>query len=86
MTVTLIEVVGLAAFLTNVAGNFMLVYKNRWGWWGWVVRLISISLWFVYGVGDSSLPNTANAIVFFFINCWGIWKWREERKVAPDAR
>lgn len=79
MQVTLVEVVGFAAFLTNVAGNFMLVYKNRWGLWGWVVRLISITLWFVYGIGDSSWPNTANAVVFFFINCWGIWTWRREQ-------
>lgn len=75
---TIVDVIGFAAFLTNVAGNFMLVYKTVWGW---VVRLVSISLWFVYGWGDDSLPNVANAVVFFFINCYGIYRWRKEHLV-----
>lgn len=76
---TVVDIVGFAAFILNVAGNFMLIYKERFGWWGWAVRIVSIVCWFAYGVGDASWPNIANAVAFFGINCWGVWKWRKER-------
>lgn len=73
-----VEVVGFLAFSTNVAGNLMLAWQTIWGW---IVRLVSISLWFVYAVyGDDGidLPLTVNAVTFFCINLFGLWKWRRE--------
>lgn len=75
MTIT--EVIGFSAFLTNVAGNLMLAWQTIWGW---VVRLISISLWFAYAYDTASAPLIANAVTFFCINCFGIWKWKRDRK------
>ncbi len=70
------ELVGFAAFLTNVWGNWLLVQKSERGWW---VRIISIILWFVYARESSSWAMTANSITFFFINVVGLVKWRRER-------
>lgn len=74
------EIIGFAAYLTNVAGNAMLVWKDRWGAWGWVVRLVSITLWFIYGLSEVSPSLIANAVTFFAINCLGLWKWSREKK------
>ncbi len=71
----MIEVVGFAAFATNVAGNLMLAGKSARGW---VVRLVSIVLWFIYAANTSSPALVANAVTFFAINCYGLWKWKRE--------
>jgi hypothetical protein len=71
---TLFELVGAAAFLTNVCGNLLLAWKSRYGW---LVRLVSIVLWGIYAVDLSSPSLLANAITFFGINCVGWWKWRK---------
>ena len=72
-----IEIVGFLAFLTNVAGNLMLAWQTIWGW---VVRLVSISLWFVYAYSESSPSLIANAVTFFCINIFGLWKWKRAKK------
>lgn len=73
----MIEIVGFLAFATNVAGNLMLAWQTIWGW---VVRLVSISLWFVYAYNESSPSLIANAVTFFCINIFGLWKWRRDRE------
>lgn len=82
MTITFIEIVGFAAFLTNVAGNLMLVWQTAFGWYGWAMRILAIVLWFAYAFDTADLPLIANAVTFFCINCWGVWKWRRDRKLA----
>lgn len=77
MTFDAFEIVGFLAFITNVAGNLMLAWQTVWGW---VVRLVSISLWFVYAYSESSPSLIANAITFFGINLFGLWKWTREQK------
>jgi hypothetical protein len=77
--VTLGDAIGFAAFLTNVAGNLLLTGKSVHGWW---IRIVAIVLWFVYARSTASWPMTANAVTFFGINCYGLWKWNRERKTA----
>lgn len=76
---TLVEVVGFAGFVLNVWGNLLLARKSRNGWY---IRIVSIVLWGIYGVGAASWPNVANAVTFFGINVYGLWKWKQE-KHAP---
>lgn len=77
MTLTVVDALGFAAFLANVAGNLMLAWQTIWGW---VVRLVAISLWFAYGYEEASMPLLVNGVVFFVINCFGLWKWRRDRR------
>lgn len=74
---------GLLAFATNVWGNILLTRKSERGWW---VRIVSIVLWFIYARNTSSLAMTANSVTFFGINCYGMWKWRKERKAFEASR
>lgn len=76
MTIAPIELVGFAAFLSNVGGNLLLAWKSIWGW---VVRLGSITLWGIYAWDVSSPSMLANACTFFVINCVGVWKWRRDK-------
>lgn len=71
------ELVGYAAFATNVAGNLMLAWQTIWGW---VVRLVSIMLWFAYAYSEADAPLIANACTFFCLNLFGLWKWTRERR------
>jgi len=71
------EAWGIAAFLSNVVGNVLLTRKVWHGWW---VRILSITLWFVYAQQVSSLAMTLNAVTFFGINCYGLWAWRRALK------
>jgi hypothetical protein len=75
--VTTDEIVGFAAMATNVAGNILITRKSWHGWW---VRIISILLWGAYGISDTRWPVIANAVVFFGINCYGIWAWRRSKE------
>lgn len=74
------ELVGIAAFLLNVAGNLLLAWKSVWGW---AVRVVSIVLWGIYAYDTASLAMMLNSITFFFINIVGFWKWRRERTEGP---
>lgn len=76
---TLVNLAGFAAFVLNVWGNLLLARKSERGWW---VRIASIILWGAYGIGAASWPNILNAVTFFGINCYGLWKWRTERRSA----
>ena len=69
----MIEAVGYAAYGLNVMGTCLLAYKSIWGW---VFRVVSISLWGIYASEIESGPMITNAITFFAINCFGLWKWR----------
>jgi len=74
---------GFLSFALNVAGNMMLAWKWRSGW---IVRIVAIVSWGVYGWQLSSKPMMLNAATFFVINCYGWWKWRkEEREKAREA-
>ena len=68
----MIELVGFAAFLLNVLGNLLLAWRSTYGW---IVRLVSISLWGAYAWSIASPSLLANAATFFAINCLGWWKW-----------
>ena len=83
MNFTIVEVVGFAAFLTNVAGNLLL---TRLSIWGWPVRIVSIVLWGTYAVNleSPSLPLFANACTFFAINCYGWRNWYTKRRAVPQ--
>lgn len=74
---TWVDVVGFLAFLTNVAGNLLLASKTIWGWY---VRIVSILLWLAYAYDTASMPLIANALTFFGINCYGLWKWKREAR------
>lgn len=76
----MIEAVGFAAFLLNVLGNLLLAWKSVWGW---VIRLVSITTWGVYAYFIDSPSMSANAITFFCINLFGIWKWTRPKPVIP---
>lgn len=81
---TLLDANGYLSFLLNVAGNLFLAWKWRSGW---VVRIVAIVSWGVYGVELGSKPIIANAVTFFCINCYGWYKWRkDEAKKAADER
>lgn len=69
------ELIGFAAFLSNVAGNIMLTRKIRAGW---IVRLFSITVWGIYATLIPSPSLLANAITFFGINCYGFWNWGQK--------
>jgi nicotinamide riboside transporter PnuC len=73
MTFDAVEVVGFAAFLTNVVGNLLLTRKHIAGW---AVRLVSITLWGIYAWDTASPSLLANACTFFLINCYGWHHWR----------
>lgn len=77
MTFEWIEIVGFAAFISNVGGNLLLAWKNITGW---IVRLVSIVLWGFYAADIDSPSLLANAATFFCINCIGFWKWRRAEK------
>ena len=72
---TLVDANGYFSFLMNVAGNFMLTHKSRHGW---LVRIVAIVSWGIYGIQLSSKPVMANAVTFFCVNCYGWWKWSRD--------
>lgn len=76
MTVTAADGFGLAAFLLNVWGNLLLTSKSATGWY---VRIIAIICWGAYGLAAASWPNLVNAVTFFCINCYGLWKWKRAK-------
>lgn len=80
MTELVVTIVGFAAFATNVLGNVLLARKHISGW---LVRLVSIVLWGIYGSKITSWPMVANAVTFFCINLYGFWNWR---RAAVEAR
>jgi hypothetical protein len=82
MNFTLIEVMGFAAFLSNVVGNILLARLNIWGW---PVRIFSIVLWGFYAVNLESPSLLANACTFFCINCYGWGNWYRKRTVKEGT-
>ena len=72
---TFVDANGFLSFALNVAGNMMLAWKWRSGW---VVRIVAIVSWGLYGWQIASKPIVLNAATFFCINCYGWWKWRKE--------
>lgn len=76
MTVILIELVGILAFLSNVWANILIAHKKESGW---VVRLGSNALWLAFGIAALSLANILNAVTFAVINVYGLRRWRKER-------
>lgn len=83
MTPLVVEIVGFVAFALNVLGNYLLAVKSDRGW---LVRLVSIVCWGVYGGKTQSWPMIANAVTFFGINCFGYWKWRKEARWREEQR
>jgi nicotinamide riboside transporter PnuC len=79
---TFVELLGYAAFVSNVAGNLMLAQQTIWGW---VVRIVAILLWGAYGWSTADSPMIANACTFFCINCYGWWKWRRTAQQVQEA-
>ncbi len=73
------EVVGFGAYIANVVGNVLLIYKRGSGF---DIRIVSIVLWGIYGLGELSPAVLANSITFFGINCYGAWKWRRGEGAA----
>ena len=78
---TLIDANGFLSFALNVAGNMFLAWKWRSGW---LVRIVAIVSWGIYGVQLASKPIVLNAVTFFCINCYGWWKWRKEEAVKAE--
>lgn len=74
---TLVDFNGYLSFVLNVAGNMFLAWKWRSGW---LVRIVAIVSWGLYGWQLASKPIIANAVTFFCINCYGWWKWRRDEK------
>lgn len=70
---TLWDVIGYVAFVTNVAGNLLLTRKNAKI--GFAVRLIPNVLWFAHGLVQQDGAIVANAVTFFVINSLGILGW-----------
>jgi len=79
---TLLDANGYLSFLLNVAGNLFLAWKWRSGW---VVRIVAIVSWGIYGLQLASKPIIANAVTFFCINCYGWYKWRKDEAKRADA-
>lgn len=78
---TLVLVLGLSAWIFNLAGNILVMLKRSSGW---ILRTVSIFLWGAYGISDTSLPNLLNSITFFVFNLYAWHRWRkEERAKAP---
>lgn len=71
------ESIGMAGFVTNVAGNMLLTRKNTHGWW---VRIVSNLLWTIYAGAEGSISVNVNHGVFFALNIYGWWKWRKESR------
>lgn len=80
---TLTDANGFLSFILNVAGNMMLAWKWRSGW---VVRIVAIVSWGLYGLQIRSNPIMLNAVTFFCINCYGWWKWRKEEKLKAEKK
>jgi hypothetical protein len=73
MTITWVEWVGCAAFVTNVWGNLMLA-RLKTG--GWVVRLLTNVIWVIYSWHtNGGWPLMLNHLVFFYINVDGWIRW-----------
>lgn len=70
--------IGYLAFVLNVVGNLLLAHRNIGGW---VVRLVTNVLWVAYAlqVSDGG-PVALNHVVFFGINVYGFWKWRQRKR------
>lgn len=77
------EAIGMAGFLTNLAGNLLLTKKNKHGWW---IRIVSNMLWTVYAGTTASFSVNINHVVFFFLNIYGWYNWSKNRNadVAPE--
>ena len=80
---TWVDANGFLSFILNVAGNLMLAWK-----WpsGWIVRIVAIISWGIYGASIASNPIILNAVTFFCINCYGWVKWRRERNELRSYR
>ena len=72
---TLVDANGYLSFALNLLGNLFLAWKWRSGW---AVRIAAIVSWGLFGVQTRSNPIMLNAVTFFFVNCYGWWKWRRE--------
>ncbi len=70
------ESIGIAGFLTNVAGNMLLAHKSQRGWG---IRILSNVLWLVYAGKTQSVAMLLNGVTFMGINIYGWVKWRRER-------
>ena len=81
-SLTWLDANGFLSFILNVAGNMMLAWKWRSGW---VVRIVAIVSWGIYGVQLASKPIMLNAVTFFCINCYGWWKWSRELRERAEA-
>lgn len=79
--VSAVDIAGFAAFALNVWGNVLLARKSQRGWW---IRIASIILWGVYGIGAASWPNVVNAVTFFGINVYGLRQWRRTRLAEKE--
>ena len=73
----------MAGFVTNVAGNLLIARKSQSGWW---VRIVSNLLWTIYAGTSASFSLNVNHAVFFVINVYGWWRWREDRLQASGFR
>ncbi len=68
------ELLGLAGFATNVAGNLLLAGKSSRGW---AVRIVSNAFWLAYSWESRTPALVINAAAFFAINAWGWAKWKK---------
>ena len=81
---TVALILGLAAWALNMAGNILIMYKRASGW---LVRIVSIVLWGLYGISDTSLPNILNSVTFFAFNLYAWRQWRlEEKEKAVEVQ
>lgn len=80
--ITWVDANGFLSFVLNVAGNLFLAWKWRSGW---VVRIVAIVSWGIYGWQIASKPIILNAATFFCINVYGFCRWRREEREPPKT-
>ena len=66
---------GWLASLAGIAGAATLASHTWISGWGWVMYLVSSSLWLRIALGTRNMPLVAMNAVFTAINVVAIWRW-----------
>lgn len=83
MTFTPIDALGMVGTVLNVWGNLLLARQALNGWW---VRIVCNVVWITHAIIRPDVSVLTNAIVFLWINAYGIWKWRKISKTRNVLR
>jgi hypothetical protein len=72
---TLIDAIEWGGCLTGILGAWMLASKTKYSGWGFVVYLLSNTLWMAFGLITGSPGMVVMQIAFTGASAIGIWRW-----------